>query len=498
MSKHIYYYGTSLLAGYVVLSLELLGFRLFAPYFGYSIYVFGSLIGLILFSLALGYWLGGYCADKNVREQTFFKFVFLAGVYLILVGTFSSVLLNSLAKLHIITGTLLATALFFALPMGILAALSPYFIKILSINRNQSVGVSAGSTYAIGTIGSLVGTFLTSFYLIPTFGALATLYSNGILMLCLSIPWIARRTSKRLLMTVFAFLIVYSSYLFSPQSNSNTSKIVATTDSPYNHLEVVDYGKFLGLRTDQRNNLIYSFYPKDGMWDYQSILYTLFAIPPLLNKARTSLILGLGAGILPLLHHTINPDLKITGLEIDPEIIRLGQEYFGLNKATNTTTIIEDARPFLVHTDDIYDLIEIDLFWGGGEIPFYLATKEFFELISKHLTPQGLVAMNIYDPSPEEIIVTPLINTIRSIYPYVYHTTIPGGSHFILTSKTPIDYRAFNQAVDTQKFDSRFLAIVSYFKENTKPVEFKQNLAIFTDDLTPMEKLSYAAIFSNR
>ncbi|TSC61453.1 MAG: spermine synthase [Parcubacteria group bacterium Gr01-1014_48] len=498
MPKHFYYYATSLLAGYVVLSLELLGFRLFAPYFGYSLYVFGSLIGLILFSLALGYALGGYCADKNMREQTFFKIVFAAGIYLIIIGFSSHILLALLAQMHITTGTLLATALFFALPMAVLAALSPYFIKILSVNQRQTVGISAGSIYAIGTIGSLIGTFLTSFYLIPTFGALATLFSNGILILCLSLPWITRRVGKRILMSMFALGSICSSILFYPQSSVGNGAIIAQTDSPYNHLEIVDYGKFLGLRTDQRNNLVYSTYPKDGVWEYQFLLYTLFAIPPLINNAQTSLLLGLGAGTLPLLHRILNPDLKITGLEIDPEIVRLGREYFDLDSNTNLTVIIEDARPFLARTHNLYDFIEIDLFWGGGEIPFYLASQEFFKLTAERLVPQGLVAMNIYDPSLEEIIAAPLINTIRSVYPYVYRTKAPHGSHFVLASKIPVDYQMIRKKIDTKSYDPKFLDAISYFEENTTPVEFKQDIAVFTDDRTPIEKLSYKAIFSKR
>ncbi len=492
--RTFFYYGTSLVSGYIILSLELLGFRLLAPFFGYSIYVFGSLIGVILLSLSVGYLLGGYLGDRNMTERLFFFIFLFAGAYLFVMSLHHQRILDSLFRLHIVAGSLLATLILFAVPMVILASLCPYVIKILSVNQKQRIGISAGSIYAVSTIGSLIGTFFTSFYLVPTFGAEKTLISDVILMFVVALAWLLSNLPKG---KKYLTGLVLLALLFQNQSESPSRKVIAQTDSPYSHLEVIDYGDFLGLRTDRRSKLVCSFYPKDGRWPYRFLVYDLFAVPPLLNGAKTGLLLGLGAGSIPLLHHEVNPDLTITGVEIDQKIVELGRRYFHLEHRTNTQVVIADVRPFLRQEPTQYDLIEVDLFRGDGEIPFYLATKEFFNLTLQRLTYRGLLAMNVYDPSVNKKIVGPLMNTIAAVYPHTYYVSTPRGSYFVLASKQPLDYRQLEEKILTTS-DERLRKVIAFFKNQLTPAPFSPSERVFTDDWAPLEKLSYEAIFGVR
>lgn len=492
MNNRLWYYTTSLVSGYIILSLELLGFRLLAPYFGYSLYVFGSLIGLVLLALALGYWLGGWWGDSGVGTQTVFGAVLAAGAYLLIVGLFSGRLLTSFAKFSIVTGSLFSVFVLFAPPMVVLAALSPYLIKILAGENGQGVGVSAGSVYAISTIGSLLGTFLTSFYLVPTFGTFTTLLLNGAFTLCLGVAWLVKKK-----MALAAFAVIVFAFAGSRKEMSLPT-VIAQTESPYNHLEVVDFGNFLGLRTDRRNKLIFSHYPKGGRWSYQFLLYDLFAVPPLLNGARAGLLLGLGAGSIPLLHEQVNPGLVVTGVEIDPKIIELGKSYFGLDKIhALENIIIADVRPFLARNKNRYDVIDVDLFWGSGELPFYLATKEFFGLARTHLTDAGILAMNIFDPSDDRKILAPLLNTIASVYRYTYLIPVHLGSHFVVASDREITGVQLENALSGTN-DPNLANVVKHFKDNFHRVAFAPAEAVFTDDWAPLERLSYEAIFRDQ
>lgn len=475
---HLRYSLTALVSGFITLSLELLGFRILAPYFGYSIYVFGSLIGLILLALATGYWLGGYLADKEIERKTYFRLVLLGGVYLAIGSVFYGRLLSLIAGMDVVRGALLGTFLLFAFPMVVFAGLSPYLIALLA--KQEKVGASAGGIFAVGTLGSLAGTFLTSFYLVPTLGTHTTFALNAILGMLLPLTWLIWREKRY---AGLALLLLIPMIVPPPLQRMN---IVASADSAYSHLEVVDYGKFLGLRAEQRSYTVYSFFPKKEGWDFDFKLYNLFAVPPLLHPMRSDLILGFGAGAIARLHQLFNPELRVTGVEIDPEVVRLGKEYFGMNDLKNIERLaVADVRPYLRADTGKYDLIEMDIFKGGVEVPFYLATREFFQAVREHLASRGILAVNIYDPSDNRKIERPIVNTMASVYSHVYVIPAGLGSYLALGAE---------QEITTDKLpvglpDPDLQGTIDYFKAHIAKTGFDPEGAVFTDDKAPVEQL---------
>jgi spermidine synthase len=274
--------------------------------------------------------------------------------------------------------------------------------------------------------------------------------------------------------------------LFTDRTEANN--IVASADSAYSHLEVLDNGPYYSLRAENRSRTAYSFYPKDGQWPFSFQLYSFFAVPPLLNQAKTALLLGAGAGSIPLLHEQVNPELKIEAVELDPKIIELGQRFFHLSDRANTQVTIADARSFIRKNDKQYDVIEVDLFRGGDEIPFYLATKEFFSQLRSRLNDQGLLAMNVYDPSTDQRLVKPIANTVASRFAYTYLVPAPGGSFFIMAGDPAPNLPALNKGISQQNPDLD--GLISVFKENLRQIKFDPNLQVFTDNLAPIEQLS--------
>jgi spermidine synthase len=185
-------------------------------------------------------------------------------------------------------------------------------------------------------------------------------------------------------------------------------------------------------------------------------------------------------------------------VEIDPEIVALGEKYFGLKERANTKIIIGDARPFLSKNTEKYDLIEMDLFSGSGEIPFYLATKEFFTLIRTRLSQNGILSINVYDPSEDMIIAKPVINTVASVYKHAYAIHFRYGSHFIMGTDTPLNMEKISEWSEKIPHDERFDIITGVFKYDTEEIAYDSAKPIFTDNLSPLEKLSYEAIFNGR
>jgi spermidine synthase len=475
LMKNFLYYFPPFLSGYIIMSLEILGFRLLAPYFGYSLYVFGALIGLILLCLAAGYFLGGFLADRGVSLQRLFQIMLFAAIYLGFIVLYYPQILERLAVLDVIAGSLTATLAMFAPQMTALAALPPYFIKLVSVHKAGAVGISAGLISAFSTLGGLIGTFLTAFYLVPVFGTKIAFISNLVLLLGLSLSVLILKNRKY---AFFALLLLPVFWNYSPVSDSRT---IFQTDSFYSHLKVVDFGDWLALITSDRHPLIQSYYQKDGQSD-RFLFYNLFGVIPFLNDAKKILLLGLGAGSIPRVHNEFNPGVEVTGVELDGKAAAIGKKYFALDEIKNLKIVIADARPFLRQSREIYDIVEIDAFNGGGEIPFYLATREFFKLTFDRSGAAGILAMNIYDPSEDQIIFNPLMNTIASVYPYSYYIKTLLGSYLAIGSKKPIDLKL------PEKISEDFSDL---FKKNLQSFVLSDKNPVFTDDWAPIEKLTF-------
>ncbi|MGH7264635.1 MAG: fused MFS/spermidine synthase, partial [Candidatus Rokuibacteriota bacterium] len=153
--------------------LEVLGFRLLPPYFGYSMPVWGALLGVVLAALTVGYYAGGRLADRRPEARALYVLILVAAVYgLALLGTYPTIL-GGAARFGLVGGAGLASLLLFAVPVAALGTVSPFLTRLLA--REGEIGRTAGTIYAVSTVGSIAGTFLTSFYLVPTIGTRAAL-----------------------------------------------------------------------------------------------------------------------------------------------------------------------------------------------------------------------------------------------------------------------------------------------------------------------------------
>lgn len=156
--------------GFVIMSLELLGGRIMAPYFGSSIYVWGSIISVFMLSLALGYLIGG---RLSVRQPSLARFggIFLGGAALLYPLVMLAEPLMNLVFTHVEDpryGSLLAALSLFVAPTLVLGMISPYSVRLL-VTETQYSGRVAGTLYFVSTLGSALGTLATSFYLVLWF-----------------------------------------------------------------------------------------------------------------------------------------------------------------------------------------------------------------------------------------------------------------------------------------------------------------------------------------
>lgn len=181
------YYAIAFVNGAVLMGVEILGSRILAPHFGNTIFVWGSLIGLFMAGMSLGYYLGGWLGDRGPVRGALALLLLIPGVLLLLFPEAALAFCGWLAdqELGPRLGPFLAATVLFLLPSICMGAVSPC-IFVLLFRSHSTPGRSVGSLYAVSTLGSIVGTLGTAFYLILWAGTRTSLRMLGVVMLVLA------------------------------------------------------------------------------------------------------------------------------------------------------------------------------------------------------------------------------------------------------------------------------------------------------------------------
>ncbi len=177
------------LCGAIVMSFEILGSRVLAPNFGSSVFVWGSLISVFLAGLSAGYYLGGRLADINPSSRKLSLIIMAPGILFLTFPLYSGPISDwiFMKDLGVRTSPLLASSILFLVPSVFLGIVSPYTAKLMICSLHTS-GKTIGTLYALSTFGSIIGTIVTSFYLITLAGVNALIMGQGVLLLALSLP----------------------------------------------------------------------------------------------------------------------------------------------------------------------------------------------------------------------------------------------------------------------------------------------------------------------
>ena len=179
-------------------------------------------------------------------------------------------------------------------------------------------------------------------------------------------------------------------------------RVVHEAETTYQYARVVEYPD--GRRQLELNEgqAIHSIWRADTVltgnyWDgHLTLPFTLRDDPP-----RKVAMLGVAGGTVARAYAKYFPDTVIDAVEIDGELFDIGRRWFGLEDRPQLRVHADDARPFLRKTDERYDFIFLDTY-RQPYIPFYLATKEFFELAHDRLAPGGAVLINVGHPEGSE------------------------------------------------------------------------------------------------
>jgi len=401
--------------------LELTGSRLMAPYLGTSIYVWTSLIGVILGCLSLGYWLGGQLADRRPDPKRLTVILLSSGILVALIALTGDVVLVWLQRVivDVRTGSVVATILLFGLPSVLLGMIAPYAVR-LKLTHIEKTGTTAGGLYALSTLGSIAGTFLAGFFLLSYFSHRSVLFIISLTLILLA-PLAWNRTMK--LPATVLFAAIFSLSFTRPWLEIAVGDGFIEEHTTYNRVWIFDgFVNERPVRFLQLNDT------------YDSAIYTdtdelvleygkYFRIAEHFNaNMRNALMIGGGVYSIPMAILKEIPHLTMDVVEIDPGLQRIAATYFNVNIDAHPRLNLfqEDGRTFLNRTTNSYDVVYCDAI-KSFTVPFQLATQEAMNHIHRILDDDGLLMMNIITVVEGErgMFLRALLATVESVFPHV-------------------------------------------------------------------------------
>lgn len=493
------------LAGMAVLIVEIAAVRMLAPFFGNSIYTVSSVIGSVLAALGLGYYLGGWLADRRPSTAWFFSLIVAAGFAVLLLQLLYAVLLPAIAyRLSLVNGPLLVSLLMFFLPALFLAMLSPFAITLLHARAGGGVGNASGLVFFWSTLGSIAGSLATGFLLIPHWGIGNVIagVGSGLVLLGGAGLLLARKSARALALGV-TLLGLAAGFALARLAAADERGALFAADGLYERIVVRDIayrGRPARVLLQDRNVSGGMFLDDGGMaFDYTRYydVYRLFT-----PEVRNALAIGGGSYSVPRALLRDAPRALIDVAEIDPSLHALAIRLFALPVDARLRNHVIDGRRFLHDTPERYDLIFSDAYRSFISAPPQFATLEFFRLAKSRLRQDGVLIANFYgslapDARPA---IDAVLRTMRAAFPQVYAIATLGPGTEELQNFILIGH---NASQPDRRVDLRQAATIEFAEPMLKGVAALELRAadallaaqpVLTDDHAPLEYYAASAI----
>jgi spermidine synthase len=476
-------------AGIGALATEISASRLLAPYFGSSTIVWANLIGIVLASLALGYWLGGRIADRRPVPSLLGLIVLVSAVFVAAIPFVAEPFLDLTvegldeASVGAVVGSFVAVLLLCAPPVVLLGMVSPFAIR-LAVSSIETAGAVAGRLYALSTAGSLLGTFLPALVLIPAIGTQRTFLVVAALLAGSSCFLLGARY-----LVVAALLAALVA--IPPGAVKAKEGLLHEETSYHQYIQVVEEDDGRRLLYLNEGVAVHSVWRRDevltgGVWD------AFLALPPLLGRPLERVaILGNAAGTTARALAVYYPEAEIDGVELDPAVSDVGRRYFGMAENPRLTIHDEDARPFLRSTDERYDLVVVDAY-RQPYVPFYLATREFFAVVRERLAPGGIVALNVAGVPDDERLVRAVGRTLAAEIPQALEWPVLRFNTIVLGLTEPLSRDERSRRLREGPDD--LASLRELLARDAAPLESSGR--VWTDDHAPVEWLTDRMIVS--
>jgi predicted membrane-bound spermidine synthase len=482
-----YLYLTAAIAGGVVLIVEILGAKMLAPYFGASHFVWTAQIAVTLVSLAAGYYLGGWLADRAPRLGRLYACLLGAASYLCLAVLWCAPMAYACLRFRLALGALCAAILLFFVPLTLLATATPFLVRMLS-STVAGVGRQVGRLSAVSTLGSVAGTVLIGYVLIPFLPNSQTMYlTAGVLFAVVGVYfWVWGKDALQKQLIAIGILVGLAVGYGAIKRDRHASEELAGElyrgNSNFGMLQVCQTldGRRRYYLTDF---LIQNTYDPAEQKSASLFTYMLHGLARAYTpRLQDVLCVGLGVGIVPMAF--AHEGAKVDVVEINPAVIPLAVRYFDLQ--TNLLNIIiGDGRHYFNWCAKQYDTIILDAFLGDSS-PSHLLTCQAFSSMRRLLRPGGTLVINSFgDFEPgRDFFCASLHKTLCSVFPAVRIHDGGTGNVFFVASLQP-DLKLLREP-DLGQVHSTCLSAVKEAFASLRQVRPEAG-CVLTDDFNPAE-----------
>jgi len=500
------------IASFCTLVIELVAGRIMAPYVGVSLYTWTSIIGVVLAGISIGAYLGGLIADRYPRSSTLGWLLFLSGLGAFFISPLTNLVGAAQFQTSLMIRILLITTIIFLVPSCLLGMISPVVVK-LTLNNLEKTGNVVGKIYAFSTLGSILGTFATGFFLISWMGTRQILFTMGIILILSALVFGGFFVRKKVLALFFIVLIpliwAFYGYAFKPpldeetyffkESNYYTIKLKRdTTRSGGEPLEALILDHLVHSYTDLNDPLYLEY-------EYIRIYEEMVRWQADKRRSFKALFIGGGGYTLPRFIEAKYPQAGIDVVEIDPDITRVVKSYLGVSEDTRIRSFNEDGRWFVMNSKEqgSYDFIFGDAF-NDLSIPYHLTTKEFAMQLKRLLKPDGLLLANVIDSFKKGAFMPSYIRTLEEVF--------GKGNVHLITLSSDYDHIgistcvvvASSQRLDIDDFvktgkgkDGKEMTSHVMPQDRLQQYLMERYSVILTDDYVPVDNL-IAPIFEER
>ena len=540
-------YATAAINGAAILVVEILGAKMLSPFMGTSHFVWTAQIGVTLIALAAGYYLGGRWVDASPNLANLYYAVLAAAVYLCATIPLVKPVCFACLNMNLAVGSLLASAFLFLVPLALLAMTLPFLTRVLTQTVDE-VGGNVGRLSAISTIGSVAGTSLIGYVLIPNVHNSVTMLATAAVLILLAAAYLltwGRKPVGGLLVGVLTISSLFGfagwvrtmkplasnyrvqfangSSMAVPQrqlarENSNFGELlVVERDFPVEMLSgtnAVNYATRHNTAILKRriylNDLLtqneYDPVERKSLNLFTEMLHGLArAYTPDLNSA---LCIGMGVGIVPM--RLAEEKVEVDVAEINPVIVPLAEKWFDFDRRAIRRLHLEDGRLVLNkarQTGEKWDTIILDAFLGESS-PSHLMTTGAFQTVADCLTDDGTLIINSFgrdvgeaaamDPASRvfnqsrDFLTVSLYRTLRTITDFkdVRIHAAGGGNVFFVVAK-----RKLPAAVPAFDFSDSHVYLREHYDTRSRPSAAMERTwtvdpamgMVLTDDFNPVE-----------
>ena len=488
-------YLTAAIAGAAIMIVEILGARMLAPYVGTSHFVWTAQIGVTLLALATGYYTGGWLVDRSPHPDKLYFCIGLSAICLALTVIFCEPIALRCSGLSLETGSILISACLFFPPLTLLATVGPFLVRLATPSLGV-LGKFAGRLSAISTLGSVCGTGLIGYYLIPRYpGSFSMLLTASVLMglsLLYFICWRRPVLKASLLLAgamILSLLVSVSDPLKHQYESWVNRELVYEASSAFGDLQVIrnkSNGQLILLNdflqqnsydpVRQQSLSVFTYMLHELAWAYFDSSRS--------DSGRITdvLCIGMGVGIVPM--DFVRDAAAVDVVEINPTMLPVAERYFDLNRE-GMNVYFEDGRTFLNRTDRIYDAVILDAFLGDSS-PSHLMSREAFESMKKHLRPGGVLVINSFADFQEgsDFMAQSLLHTLRAVFRSVrIHEASTHNAFFVASDREELTAMG---ELDVQAMHPQVREIVADAFARTVSLPDRQAL-VLTDDYNPVE-----------